>query len=122
MKYIFDECVSDRIASALKELGEDVEPYHEHWKRGADDLTWIPQVAALGHCVVSSDDFGEHERAAIRQHGARFIVVATAHLPFWEQVRLIVNRWEVIKKTVRKHKAPFIFKFTNRRRKGQSLL
>ena len=122
MKFMFDECVSFRIANALKELGKDADPYFKHWHRGAEDTDWIPLACSRGWCIVTSDTLRRpHERAALRVHGARIIVLGTRNLSLWEQVKLIINRWEDIEHTATKKRPPFIYRFTKRSRKPQQL-
>ena len=122
MKFVFDENVPPKIAYALKALGKDACPYFEHWPKGARDLEWIPHASAKGWCIVTSDRLRHpYERAALRQHNARIILLTTRNLQIWDQVRLVINRWEQIEATAAKEKPPFIFRFTPRSTKGQRI-
>jgi len=114
VKFVFDECISHRIPNALKALGKDADPFSAHWERGEKDTAWIPFVCAQGWCIVTSDRLKRpQERQALRQHNGRVVVLAIRTLTFWEQVRLVINRWERIEKEARK-KPPFILRFTRR--------
>ena len=122
MKFIFDECISYRIPQALDALGVDAKPYFNEWARGAEDLVWIPVVSAKNMCIVTSDKYRRpHERMALRDHNARVIVLATRQLLFWDEVRLVINRWKEIEKVAAKRKPPYMVRFTVRSRKPQVL-
>ena len=122
MKFIFDECVSFRIAQALKTLQKDVAPYFDHWHRGAEDLEWIPDASENGYCVVTSDKLRRpHEREALKHHKGRIIVLATANLRFWDVVKFIIKRWENIETAVRRRKPPFILRFTTNSSKPKEI-
>ncbi len=122
MRFVFDECISDRIPRALQVLGKDTHPYHEHWPRGEKDIVWMPRAFDAGWVIVTSDFFQKpHERAALRQHKGRVVLLATRNLRFWQQVRLVINRWEAIEKAPRR-RPPFICRFTIRSNSPQDLV
>jgi len=122
MKFVFDECISYRIPNALKVLGKDAAPYSDHWAKGAPDTQWIPAASRAEWCIVTSDCLKRpHERAALREERGRVIVLATQNLSFWDQVKLVIKRWEDIEKVVRKKKPPYILRFTARSRQPQQL-
>jgi predicted nuclease of predicted toxin-antitoxin system len=121
MKFIFDECVSYCIARALKALGKDADSYSDHWERGCSDIEWIPVACAKGYCVITSDQLKRpHEREALKDHRAR-VVLIQGGLRFWDQVKLLVNRWEDIERHTSRRKPPYILKFTSRAREPQEL-
>jgi len=122
MKYVFDECISHLIPNALKVLGKDCEPCSDHWAKGAADLEWIPLACSQGWCIVTADTLRRpHERQALRHHRARVVVFATRNLRFWDQVVLVVKRWEEVEKATQRRRPPYILRFTSRSAKPQEL-
>jgi predicted nuclease of predicted toxin-antitoxin system len=122
MKYVFDECIPDRIPKALNVLGKDCEPYFHRWEKGAPDTEWIPLASSRGWCIVTADVLRRpHEREALRHHQARVVVFGTTNLRFWDQVVLIIRRWEDVEKATERRKPPYILRFTSRSRKPQEL-
>jgi hypothetical protein len=122
MKYVFDECIPHLIPRALKVLGKDCEPYSEHWDQGAADIDWIPKVCTLGWCIVTADRLRRvHEREALRHHNARVVLSATRNLRFWDQVVMIVRRWEAVEQATGKRTPPYILRFTSRSSRAQEM-
>lgn len=115
MKFVFDECISFRIPGALKALGVDADAYSAHWQRGEKDVVWIPAAGNAGWCVVTSDALRKpQEREALRRNNGRIILLAIKHLRFWDQVRLVINRWETVERVASKESPPFIYRFTSK--------
>lgn len=114
MKFIFDECLSDKIPRALNILGEPAYSYKEHWSEGAPDVEWIPSVAKRGWAVVTSDHLKPHERVALVQNKGRIFLLGVKNLPFWEHVKLVIKKWEDIKQAAKKQKPPYIIRVPKR--------
>ncbi|MCE5279270.1 MAG: DUF5615 family PIN-like protein [Planctomycetaceae bacterium] len=114
MKFIFDECISSRIAQALQALGEQAVSSADQWGKGALDLEWIPLAGKQGCCVVTADRLKRHERAALTQHDGRIFLLAVKNIGFWDQVRLVINRWPEIKAMADNLRPPFMVRVTAR--------
>ena len=119
MKFVFDECISHRIADALAALGENASSSKEEWGQGAPDMQWIPAAGKLGWCIITSDKLRPHERLALKQNLGRVFLLATKNLSFWEQVKLVINKWEAITKTAAARKPPYIIRVPKRGNKLQ---
>ena len=67
---------------------------------GTDDVDWIPEVSAQGWIVVGRDKKIRKrpaERAALTEHPLRILVLTAAgQLNVWEQLRVLVARWDRI--------------------------
>lgn len=104
MNFLFDEDTSVRLAKAMRILGESVQHVQHHPDLGKgtpDDVVF--RVAETGDYYLVSRDRGmksrPHQLAAIKDRG---LGVFFLHLgkketpPLWEQVKLVVRRWEEI--------------------------
>ena len=110
MKFVFDECVSDKIAKALHIMGKDTCSCKELWEPGVSDEQWIPEAAQKHWCVVTSDMLRPHRRLALRQNNGRIFLIVSKNLQAWDQFRLLVDKWLQIEDCAQKEKAPFIMR------------
>lgn len=122
MKFIFDECITDKIPAALKVMGKETFSYKEHWQPQTPDEEWIPYAAANGWSVVTSDKIRPHRRMALRTNGGRIFLIATANLVIWEEFKLVVAKWDEIESFARKSSPPFIIRVPKRGKLEQILL
>ena len=76
-----------------------------------DDDIWIPEVTSLGWIIVTRDaQIREHraEIAAVRDAGARMIVLAGADAgSTWEQLGIVIRQWTAIERLL-EEEGPFI--------------
>jgi predicted nuclease of predicted toxin-antitoxin system len=114
MTFVFDECLSDRIPKALSMMGEPACSWKDKWPASTPDSEWIPMAAARGWCVVTADYLRPHERLALRQNRGRVFLVAVKNLRIWHQFRLIVNKWENVKRAAQRRKPPYVIRVPKR--------
>jgi predicted nuclease of predicted toxin-antitoxin system len=119
MRFVFDECLSDKIPKALQIMGKDTCSYKDHWESGAPDTQWIPQAARNGWCIVTSDKLRPHRRLALSQPGSRVFLIASRNLKPWEEFRLLVDKWDDIEKAAEDTAAPFILRVPKKGRLEQ---
>ena len=112
MLYIFDECISDRIVTALKELGfHDVIHLDEIVRRGTPDSDFLPQIGARGDVLVTVDPAmlgysGKHgHRALLEQYNVKVLILPKmfSNMKSIEQRNWIALHWETIVKNRQDH-------------------
>jgi len=121
MKFVFDECLSDKTPRALEIMGKDTVSSVEVWGRGALDTDWIPDASKKGWCVITSDQLRPHRRLALAQQTGRFFILTSKNLSLWEQFKLIVNRWEDIEKEARKRHPPYVLRVPKKGKQFQEI-
>jgi predicted nuclease of predicted toxin-antitoxin system len=121
MKFVFDECLSDKTPKALEIMGKDTISSLEVWGRGAADTDWIPDASKRGWCVITSDQLRPHRRLALTQQNGRFFVLTSKNLSPWEQFKLIVNKWEDLEKQARKRRPPYVLRVPKRGSKFEEI-
>ena len=82
---------------------------------GADDVDWIPVVSERDWVVVSRDKKIRHRPAewtALATNPLRVLVLTTVgNLSVWEQLRVLVARWDRIEELFHKE-APWMYAVT----------
>ena len=108
MTYIFDECISDRIVAALKEIGfRDVIHLYEIVPRGIPDSDFLPQIGTRGDVLVTVDPAmlgysGKHgHRALLEEYKVKVLILPKmfSNMKSLEQRSWIALHWEKIVKS-----------------------
>lgn len=85
---------------------------------GAGDVDWIPEVAARGWVGVVRDKRIHKrpaEKGALSAYPLRLLVLTSSgQLSVWEQLRVLVARWDAIEEALRRP-PPWIYGVTKRR-------
>jgi hypothetical protein len=103
VRFFLDNNLSPKLAAVLRALDHDVIHLRERFPENADDVDWIPRVAAEGWIVVTLDHAirsRPHEREAWRASRATifFLPKGVLDLRLHEQAAWIINAWEGIAK------------------------
>lgn len=69
-------------------MGARVEMHRDHFPDDADDVVWLPVIAARGWVILSKDQFNYLERMAIRNAKGRAFLLVRGSLPGAEQVAI----------------------------------
>ncbi len=106
MKFFFDNCVSSRIAAAVRALADlqhlEIVHLREKFPEEIDDIEWIPKLAAEGEWVIVSGDErisrSRAEKAAWRESGmtAFFFASGFANKSRWVQAEIVMRWWPQI--------------------------
>lgn len=105
MKFFFDNCISPKIASAIRELSikaTRVEHLRDRFDPSTPDDVWLAQLGREGGWTIISGDprisKGRAERAAWRAAGltAFFFSDGFAGKKLWVQASLAVAWWDNI--------------------------
>lgn len=105
MKYFLDACISQRIASALREFDEDVEHLNERYKKDSGDKIWIPEICKEARIIVTCDVAQTKVRGKTavechlyqRHRGiAYFLPRSFSGWLIWRQAAVFFRCWESI--------------------------
>ena len=103
------EGISIKILSVDEAFGE-----------GVKDEDWIPRAGKEDGIIITQDlhiQTTRHQRDLYQKHGLGmffFKPPSKNGYPYWEMVRQVINRWDEMKKLIRKNKQPFAFRCTSR--------
>lgn len=103
MTFFFDNCLSPKVARALRELGVDAKHLRDELPPSTKDTEWIPHVATKGWIAVTTDLAMTRvpvEVAALVQSGliVFFMPSKFAHLDVWVQAEKLFKAWPEIAK------------------------
>lgn len=115
MRFLFDEDTSPRLARALTILGESVQHVQSHPElgKGTPDDVVFRVAADRGYRLISRDRGQRkrpHELALIKELGlgAYYLHLGKKESPpLWEEVKLVVKRWEEIKIHAENNPTPY---------------
>ncbi len=99
------------IASALRAAGHTVEVHDDHLPGDAPDEQWIKLVGDRGWVALTKDKnirYRHAEFEAIREHGARVVVIRAKNLVGQDLANLVVKHHERIQKFASINEAPFV--------------
>jgi hypothetical protein len=96
------------LRDALKALGAHVEMHRDYFQEDAEDVDWLPEVAARGCIILSKDQFNWLEREAIRNANGRAFLLIQGSLPGDEQVAIICGALRRILRILKATPAPFV--------------
>ena len=117
MKIYFDENTSRYLCRGLQELQtsrnngstESIEvlSVEVEFGMGTDDEDWIPVVGKAKGVAITHDlniMRTKHQRELCEKHGVGLIIIRPPSkkegMPYWEQVKLLINNWPAIVKLV----------------------
>lgn len=99
------------IASALQAAGHSVEVHDDHLPGDAPDEQWIKLVGDRGWIALTKDKnirYRHAEFEAIREHGARVVVIRAKNLVGQDLANLVVKYHERIQKFASINESPFV--------------
>ena len=130
-KVYIDENLPSQLAKGLHELQlpqnkrDDIEiqvlSIKEIFGQGEQDEDWIPKVGAENGIVITQDyriQTQRHQKELYLEYGVGILFFnppSKGGFPYWDLVKLVINRWEEIKQIIRKEKPPFAFRCTARK-------
>lgn len=107
MNFIFDNCISPRIAHAIKSLaeadGDDVFHIKDKFRQNVPDVEWVEALGTEGNWIVVSGDTGilknPHERAVWQKAKlvGFFLAPAWLKLRMWDQAWHLVRKWPSVR-------------------------
>jgi predicted nuclease of predicted toxin-antitoxin system len=103
------------VATALRNVGAQVEVHDDHLPQDAKDEEWLRFVGARNWVVLTQDDrirFHYHERIALLQAKVCAFVLTAKGLRGEENSAIIVSALPAIRRMLSKHPGPFIAKIT----------
>ena len=130
MKVYIDENMPRQLAHALNILQEvlnakegtriEILSIPEVFGEGAKDEEWIPKAGKEKAYVITQDyriQTTRHQRDLCVQHGIGMFYIKPPSkngLSFWEMTKLLIDRWEEIRKIIKKNQPPFAYRCTLR--------
>ncbi|MGH7661581.1 MAG: hypothetical protein ACRENA_11785 [Vulcanimicrobiaceae bacterium] len=118
MTFFVDNCLPPQLVAALKALDESVCHLKDVYPASVDDVDYIPEVAAKGWIIVTSDlamrKRGSPQAAALKSAKAIafFMPKGFASLPFWDQAWKLFKMWPTIRETAARAKPSDIYDVT----------
>ena len=102
MNYLFDNCISPKMADMLRALGEDTHALREDFPQDIEDIPLFTQLHGQKLVLVSTDTSQrtrEHEARALKQAGITAIYFGPffQKMKLWGQAIWLVTKWEKIK-------------------------
>lgn len=103
MKFLIDNCLSQRLAKAIDALDQDHTIAHlkDEFPENADDPVWLETLPQRGYnAVVGGDLFRDPPaQAALLRSGLTVFMLAKGwvNIPLWEQAWKLVRWWPEIR-------------------------
>jgi len=130
IKVYIDENLPRQLAEGLNKL-QDPQNHRENWEievlsikdvfgQGKQDEDWIPVVGKENGIVITQDfriQTQKHQKELYIQNGVGILFFnppSKTGFTYWEMVKQLVNRWDEIKKIIKKNKAPFAYRCSSR--------
>ncbi|MCX6273261.1 MAG: hypothetical protein NTU44_18990 [Bacteroidetes bacterium] len=129
-KIYIDENLPRKLASGLNELQRpqnmrdnldiQVLSIKEIYGEGEKDEEWIPKIGKEKGIVITQDyriQTLRHQKELYIENNVGILFLnppSKGGFAYWEMVKLLVNRWEEIKKIIRKNNPPFVFRCSAR--------
>jgi len=118
--FFFDNCVPIGLVHILRILGVSAVHLSERMDPTTADDTWIPQVAAEGRIIVTSNDWPHKEPAMdkIVQQVRATVVYLPMHRDqkLWQQAEYLVRHWPRITQELEAARRPGFFRATEKGR------
>jgi predicted nuclease of predicted toxin-antitoxin system len=116
-RYFFDECLSRKVAEALRVLGVDVIHLRDEWGEGVKDVDWIARIKREGRIVITQDGAmrrKDAERVALRESPVVFVFMNSAltKMDGLKQAGWLLTHWEDIEHGVAKARTGDCFEVT----------
>ena len=105
MRFFFDNCISPKLARAMRELikpDHEVTPLVDKVPASTLDVEWIPRLGIDGDWVVVTGDLRIKKKPQERlvwkaaKLTTFFMADSFTNVPDWEQVRWIIDKWPLI--------------------------
>lgn len=130
MKIYIDENMPHQLAKALNTLQQvlnkkertqlEVLSIKEVFGVGAKDEKWIP-IAGKQKAIVITQDYHiqttRHQRDLCEQYNLGMLYIKPPSkngFAFWDMAKLLVKRWDEVRKIIKKDKPPFAYRCTSR--------
>jgi hypothetical protein len=102
VKYLFDNCISPKLADMLRALGEDTRALREDFSESIEDTPLFKELIGQNLVFVSTDTkqrTREHEARALKEAGITAIYFGPffMKMKLWPQATWLIARWEKIK-------------------------
>ncbi len=96
MRLLCDEDIGTRVPTALTLVGCAADSMHQVGWRGRDDVDWIPDAAAEGYLVFSTNKrmlLNTHEREAIVTSGLGIVYLTHGEERLRNVLLLLLRKW-----------------------------
>ena len=94
--FFIDWCLGKSVATALAEIGAQVEHHGSHFNQAAPDVEWLLEVGKQGWVVLTKDQaIGSNplELAAIARAKVKVFVLVSGSLNSQQMATLFVSSW-----------------------------
>jgi hypothetical protein len=110
--FLFDENSPQRVARALRELGEQAHHVLEFLSPSTPDELVLRFVGDRGWCLITRDQNilrKPQERAVISEMGLGVFFLDSGIRQLWDIVKTVVRNWEEMKRIAESESKPFIY-------------
>ncbi len=108
----FDTSLGTRVPLALRAEGANVLLHREFYKSNVADVVWIPQIAVLGHTIITKDKAivdDLNERASINISSAKVFCIDDGNLPTQPLLELMRAVLPEIERITNQETGPFVY-------------
>jgi hypothetical protein len=105
-----NHCRNPHLIDAIEAAGIACEKHLDHFRRGTEDIVWLPKVGERQWCLLTTDARIRSnflEREAVRQNGVRMFYFSRNNLSGAEMGRAIAKALPAMAALVRSQPAPF---------------
>lgn len=129
-----DENLPPQLAEGLNKLQDplnkkyrtdfEIKSIQAVFGKGVQDEEWIP-ILGQEKSVAITQDFKiqttRHQKELCEGFGLGVFFFCSKGLTYWQIVKTIIDKWEIILKTIETSKAPYAYRFTVRSSKMEKL-
>ncbi len=113
MKFFVDNNLSTKLASGMKEFGENVEHLQDHFSSDAPDTEWLEYIGSNEFFLITRDDRilkNPAELSALRSGRVGAFFLGGKNRSRCELIQQLVRNWPKIKETAAANTRPFAFR------------
>lgn len=110
MRFFFDNNLSAKLASGMREFGEDVVHLTDHFPQDAADSEWLPFVGENAYILVTRDEkirWKPAELQAVKNFKVGAFFLGGKKLDRCQLIQQVVRNWPRMKQIAHSESRPF---------------
>ncbi len=113
MSFVFDNCLSPKLAKGMAAFGEDAIHLTDRFRSDTPDVEWLPWVAKEGHILITKDDhlrWRPAEKKALLTYKIGAFFLGGKNLGAFDMVQQVVRHWPRMKEIAAGERRPFAYR------------